>query len=417
MTGKKLYLSTNVYDAAIARLEYLFDHFDGICFSFSGGKDSSVLVQLGALVARRKKKKFSVLFIDLEAMYSLTIEHVAEVRDAIKDVCDNFYWACLPLIEENSLSALMPEFITWDKSSKDVWIRDIPSGVITEDNNPFPFYDGLMSFEDFTHKFALWFAAKHHNTVNIIGIRTDESLRRFIAIISEGKETYEGKKWTTKQPKNYLAYPIYDWHVKDVWGAVAHADLLYNKSYDYMEKCGVPLSKQRICQPFGTAQKAGLDQFRVIEPETWEKMLKRVSGVNFGAIYCRTALLGQIKSYKPKHMTWEQYAVFLLESIGIYEPKIMHRYYAKIKYYLKWEEKNHGYSYGKVPDGVMDRKHGSWQNIARGLEKNDFYLTHLSFGIDKAGDRLLCELREKHKQIADNTLPPKVLKTIQNGLS
>ena len=36
----------NVYEAAMWRLKILFDHFDYVYVSFSGGKDSGVLLNL-----------------------------------------------------------------------------------------------------------------------------------------------------------------------------------------------------------------------------------------------------------------------------------------------------------------------------------------------------------------------------------
>ena len=160
---------------------------------------------------------------------------------------------------------------------------------------------------------------------------------------------------------------------------MAKLDLDYNHVYVAMYKNGVPLSKERICQPFGMAQKAGLDQFRAIEPETWERLLQRVEGVNFGAIYCRTSLFGTITSMKPDHLTWQQYVLFLLESLGLYEPQIMARYYRKIKYYMLWCEKNEGIPYAQLPEGAP-KNWPSWKRIARAIERNDFYLSLLEFG-------------------------------------
>ena len=48
-----------------------------------------------------------------------------------------------------------------------------------------------------------------------------------------------------------------------------------------------------------------------------------LTGVNFGNIYCKTTALGNIKSCKPDFMTWQEYTVFLLESIGIYNRDLM----------------------------------------------------------------------------------------------
>ncbi|PJH69381.1 phosphoadenosine phosphosulfate reductase, partial [Salmonella enterica subsp. enterica serovar Typhimurium] len=83
-------------------------------------------------------------------------------------------------------------------------------------------------------------------------------------------------------------------------------------------KNGLTIHEQRLCQPFGDDQRNGLDQYKALEYETWEKLLDRVTGVNFGNVYARTSALGNIKSNKPNHLNWEQYAIFLLKSLGIY---------------------------------------------------------------------------------------------------
>ncbi len=411
----KKYGETNVLDAAFHRLEYLFTHFDNVCFAVSGGKDSGVTVQLGNMVAQKLGKRFSIMFVDLEVMYDATERFVKEIREITAPNCDRFYWVCLPLCEDNATSALSPEFITWEPAAKEKWTRPIPDGATTVDTDPFPFpfYENIMDFDDFVHEFAGWLHTenKARRTAVVIGIRTDESLRRFLAIASETKPRFENLYWTTEvYPDIYNAYPIYDWKVEDVWGATAKLDLEYNRVYDLMQKAGVPLSRQRICQPFGAAQKAGLDQFRAIEPETWERMLERVEGVNFGAIYCRTALFGNITSMKPAHLTWQQYAVFLLESLGLYEPRIMARYYRKIKYYMLWCDKNEGIPYARLPE----EGNPSWRRIARGIEKNDFYLSYLEFGYDKAGDQLLMELHAEKKHLTgDGYMQPKILQRLK----
>lgn len=76
----KIYLEKNVLDATFERLEFIFDNFDNIYFSVSGGKDSSVMVQLANMIAKKKNKKFDVLYIDFEAQYKLTIKHIYELK-------------------------------------------------------------------------------------------------------------------------------------------------------------------------------------------------------------------------------------------------------------------------------------------------------------------------------------------------
>ena len=53
----KIYREQNVLDAALERLQFTFTHFDNIYFSISGGKDSSVMVQLAERVAAQMNKK------------------------------------------------------------------------------------------------------------------------------------------------------------------------------------------------------------------------------------------------------------------------------------------------------------------------------------------------------------------------
>ncbi|MBC6573353.1 phosphoadenosine phosphosulfate reductase family protein, partial [Escherichia coli] len=66
---EKVFTGENILRAATARIEWIFETFQSVCLSFSGGKDSTVLFHLVANVARRKKCHFSVLFIDWEAQY------------------------------------------------------------------------------------------------------------------------------------------------------------------------------------------------------------------------------------------------------------------------------------------------------------------------------------------------------------
>ncbi|MBS9050159.1 phosphoadenosine phosphosulfate reductase family protein, partial [Escherichia coli] len=85
---KKILTGKNVFQSATERIEWVFDTFSDICLSFSGGKDSTVLFHLVADIARRKKRRFSVLFIDWEAQYSCTIHHVQKMREMYLDVTE-----------------------------------------------------------------------------------------------------------------------------------------------------------------------------------------------------------------------------------------------------------------------------------------------------------------------------------------
>ena len=132
----KIYSDKNVFDAAIERYNIIFDEFDNIYFSVSAGKDSSVMLQLAAIVARLKNKKFDILFVDLEAQYTATIDHMTYLLEEYRDCINNLYWICLPLSLRNAVSILQPKWICWDKKDKNKWVREMPENVINEYNCP-----------------------------------------------------------------------------------------------------------------------------------------------------------------------------------------------------------------------------------------------------------------------------------------
>ena len=108
----------------------------------------------------------------------------------------------------------------------------------------------------------------------------------------------------------------------------------------------------RICQPYGMQQRKGLQQFAAIEPDIWEKVVNRVSGSNFGAMYSKTSLLGHNKTYKPEHLNWEEYTVFMLESLGLYSTGLRNHYYRKISILIKYYETKFHMEIKDIPQEV-----------------------------------------------------------------
>lgn len=279
----KKYLDKNVLDAAMERLEIIFENFDNVYFSVSGGKDSSVMVQLANIVAKRMNKKFDVLFIDLEAQYRSTIEHIEELKK-LSQIRD-FYHIALQIALRNAVSVLQPKWICWEEESKHLWVRKLPEDSINIRNCPFPWFKKGEEFEEFILQFANWYQKKYDGKVACgIGIRTDESLNRFRTIAFQARKvTFENHNWTTKIKVNekhiesYNFYPIYDWTAEDIWGAVSKLDLKFNYVYELMYKNGISIYEQRLCQPYGDDQRNGLNQFKALEYDTWSKVLNRVN--------------------------------------------------------------------------------------------------------------------------------------------
>lgn len=400
MMVEKIRLGKNVLQASEERIEWIFDNFTQICVSFSGGKDSTAVLHLAAAAARRRKRKISILFIDWEAQFRHTIDHVQSMKVLYQDVTDCFYWIALPLTTPSAVSQYQTEWIAWQPDIE--WVRQPPDFAITAPDL-FPFYQYAMTFEDFISAFSTWFAGTKSSAI-LIGIRTDESLSRFLSISSQRKLRFANDKpWTTASLSgfHYNVYPIYDWKVEDIWTYFSQTQLPYNGLYDLMQQAGVALGSMRICEPFGPEQRRGLWLFHVLEPDTWAKVCLRVEGANSGNLYANTkgSFYAKHTFSKPEHHTWKSYALFLLNSM----PEALSEHYKnKIAIYVRWYQKHH--QTDDIPDqqenDTGNKDIPSWRRICKVLLRNDYWCRALSFSPTKpkSYERYVKRMKEKREQ-------------------
>lgn len=378
-------IGIDVLAAARERIRWTLEKFERCYVSFSAGKDSTVMLHLVADEARRQGKKFGLLVVDLEGQYKLTIEHGLKCVEMYRD-CIELFWVCLPIHLRNAVSVYEPFWMCWDPDAKDAWIRQPPECAIT-DETALPFFKRGMEFEEFVPEFGEWYS-QGKSCACFVGIRTDESLNRFRTIVQSKKETFEGRRWTSRVTAHcFNAYPIYDWRSSDLW--VYHSknkERPYNKLYDRMHQAGVPMGHMRICQPYGDDQRRGLWLFHLIEPETWARVVARVNGANGGALYVQE--WGNINGYreitKPPHHTWKSFAHLLVDSMP---PKTRTHYRNKVLTFEKWWM-GRGY-----PDGIPDeaayemeaaRRAPSWRRVCKSLLRNDYWCKGLGFSQHKS---------------------------------
>lgn len=112
----------NVYEAALTRIQEAIETHADFYVSFSGGKDSGVLVNLVLEVAARLDRlPVKVVFSDLEAIFQETARYTRSIMDR-PDV--EPYWLCLPEIENNATSVYQRYFRYWD-TREQPWARDM----------------------------------------------------------------------------------------------------------------------------------------------------------------------------------------------------------------------------------------------------------------------------------------------------
>lgn len=369
----KVYNNKTVLQASKERIDQVFNSFERIYVSFSGGKDSSVMTHLVLHEAKKRGVKVGLLIIDLEAQYNDTILHIEQMIEMYKENIE-LHWICAELLLRNAVSNYEPRWVCWDEDKKDIWVR--PKPKLASDLSQYDFYQPKMEFEEFMVIFGEWFS-KGKNTAAFIGIRADESLHRYRAITSRKDGLmFNNWKWSTKaSSKLFNIYPIYDWRTEDIWvfhGKYKH--LIHNRIYDKMMMAGVKISQQRLCQPYGDDQRRGLWLYHILEPETWYKLIARVNGVNSGALYIQENgnVSGYNKIYKPEGHTWQSFCNLLLSTMP---KKTSDHYRERFKKFIKgWQDRG----YLVIPDEAPEDLESkcwvpSWRRMCKVMLRNDYW--------------------------------------------
>ncbi len=430
----------NVYDALQDRLKMIFEEFDNIFVSFSGGKDSGLLLNLVLDFQKRHypNRRIGVFHQDFEAQYSVTTEYVERTFERIKDVADP-YWVCLPMATRTALSNYQMYWYPWDDSQEDAWCRPMPEHpyVINLKNNPITTYRYKMHQEDLAKQFGRWYRDRFgkKKTVCLLGMRADESLQRYSGFVYK-KYGYNGECWITQQFKNlWSASPLYDWSNSDIWHAYAIFGYDYNRLYDLYYMAGLKPDQMRVASPFNDYAKESLYLYRVLDPKVWARLVGRVRGANFGAIYGKTKAFGYRNLTLPEGYTWESYTKFLLDTLP---PTVRNNYIKKFETSIKfWHttgggleehmieeliergypvQRNGVSNYtvmknsrviflGKIPDHTDDVKSTkdipSWKRMCYCILKNDHICRFMGFGITREQQKQIDILKEKYRKVGE----------------
>lgn len=365
-------IDTDVYTLAKYRINRAYDLFDKIVVSFSGGKDSTVILNIAREVAEeRGKLPLEVIFFDEEALHFETIEYVKRVN-ANPDY--DLKWFCLDFKHINSCSKSHPYWYCWNKEEEHLWCRPMPNDAITYVEG---WETGMSQFD--TPK--VFYPKSLGITIGlIVGLRAQESLRRRRVVSNREHDNFIGAYADSKN-KQYrhiqTVKPIYDWLNEDVWSAPKIFGWDYNITYDIYDKLGISLNDQRVAPPYGQQPLRNLWMYAQGFPELWEKLLERVPGAATAARYSRTPLyaLGTSVSsvQKPDNQSWKEYIQLQLDK---WPPDVR----GKVANRIKNEIRKH---YRKTSDPIPDEERHlnletgvstalSWRWLAKVAQSGDF---------------------------------------------
>lgn len=314
----KQYIDQSVYELSLERIRYIYNLFDSVAVSFSGGKDSTVTLNLAIQVATELGRlPVYTFFFDEEAI-------PYEVEDYVRRVASrpevDLKWYCVPVKHSNACSQEQTYWIAWNPDEKDKWVRPLPPEAIME----IPGYNPSVQPMSIPELNMIQFdPAVFGRTCVMLGIRAAESLTRLQAVNRREEENFIVKVQDTGDfggaklmyGNTHKGYPIYDWEVQDVWTAPKKFGWDYCAAYDMMEMAGIAHAAQRVAPPFGTQPSRSLWMYKECFPDIWQKLQHRVPGANTAALYANTELYAAGKVEKPDGVAWPDWIQFLLMDI------------------------------------------------------------------------------------------------------
>lgn len=310
---RQVYIPETVDTAARRRISYIFDEFENIVVSVSGGKDSTVLCWLVLQEARRRGRKIGIFFLDEEVVYQSTIDQIEWLMNLYPENTRRM-WYQIPFNLTNSTSFEDGQLVCWEPGKSKIWMRpkvsysvqhypwDRSKVTIRDKNKGFGFYDVIENFE-----------ANQPNTAFLVGLRATESMNRFRAVAKN--PGYKDCFWCTKLPNGSASfYPIYDWNFHDVWHFIYENQIRYSKIYDYQWKKGMHLQEIRVSSLVHEKSFKALVELPEFEPKTYDRLLKRVKGIEVGHLYGKDPKLLRCRKLPKNFTSWRAYRDFLLET-------------------------------------------------------------------------------------------------------
>lgn len=300
-SNQRVYLRKNVYEAVCERLEYIFAKYSKIVISVSGGKDSTCMFDIAYKILRGQGREIHAFFLDQEAEYQSTIDVIKGIM-ARPGVIP--HWYQVPCYMTNATSYEQDMLYAWGEGEE--WMRAKDPVAIHSINSKYPqrFYDFIDWFE------GQW----DEDTCFLVGLRSEESLNRYRAVIKN--PGIDGILWSTGG-KTMKFYPIYDWSFDDIFYYFYHNEVEYNRIYDFMhsQDPAEQITKYRVSNLIHEKAYGSLASLQEFEPETYERLMKRLKGVQTAARYANESTVYSTHVLPSKFGSWLEYRDYLLQTI------------------------------------------------------------------------------------------------------
>lgn len=310
---KQIYIDENVLEATKKRISYIFNEFENIIVSISGGKDSTVLAHLALSEAYKRNRKVGLFFLDEEVVYQSTVEQIRYLMNLYPENTIKL-WYQISFHLTNATSIEEGQLICWEEGKHKLWMRkkepdsiqhkswDKEKETIRDKNKGFGFYDAIENFNN-----------SRKNTAFLVGLRATESPNRWRAVCKN--PGYKDVYWCTKMANdNVSMYPLYDWNFHDIWKYIYDNKLRYSKIYDFQHKKGMGLQEIRVSSLIHEKSFKALVELPEFEPKTYDRLLERIKGISIGNLYGKDNKMLRARTLPKNFKSWIDYRDFLLKT-------------------------------------------------------------------------------------------------------
>lgn len=313
----------NVLVAARERISYIFDNFDNIIVSVSGGKDSTVLAHLALTEAHKRNRRIGMFFLDEEVVYQSTADQVEYLMNLYPENTIRM-WLQIEFLLTNAASLTESQLTAWEAGKHKQWMRrknkknimakpwdptlEKQSKGYKPGHDQIGFYNAIDCFQK-----------SYKNTAFLIGLRAaGESPNRWRAVVKNPVDINGDKVyWGTKKGENFNLYPLYDWNFHDIWRYIYDEKLEYSKVYDWQFMKGFGISEMRVSSLIHERAFKSLCELPEFEPRTYDRLCKRIKGIAFAQETGKDSKMFKVRKLPKNFKSWIPYRDFLLDTYPI----------------------------------------------------------------------------------------------------
>lgn len=301
-TNKELYTfikdKKTTFEKAQENIKWCFDNFEHICVSTSGGKDSSVLLDMCLKEAEIRDRQIHLFYLDEEFELNSSIDLVKEQMEYDRVIK---HWYCPNILMDCAYRKEKPYVEIWDKSRE--FFHSPPPYAIFNNFN-------AKGFNDFEYKFYSKMKEHYGNIIFLNGMTSEESLKRLMVL--KTTKFFFGKTWLSLKNKIFKGSPLETMTIHDIFLYIALNGVKINDFYKKNLMYGKKLKNVRVSSLLHEQTISNIDILQEVAQDDYNHLVEMLNlSINDTNLFYKNA-----KERPSCFGSWYEYAIFLIDYLG-----------------------------------------------------------------------------------------------------